>query len=112
MCLHFLLHHFFLCSSHTFYTSILFSPPHVTLVTLSQVSYICESAFPSAYCFRALWFNQHKVVYEPKNGHFYDISDQPEDISSSFGVQLYLSGTIGAFHVSAVDDKKCISLSG
>ncbi len=37
---------------------------------------------------------------------FYVISDQAEDISRLFGVQLYLSGTIGAFHVPAIDDKK------
>ncbi len=47
-----------------------------------------------------------------QNCPFYVISDQAEDISRLFGVQLYLSGTIGAFHVPAIDDKKIISLSG
>lgn len=85
------------------------STRHTCQVKSNQISFICESAFP--YCFRASFTESCgliniKLCRNQRNCHFYDISDQPEDISSQFGVQLYLSGTIGAFHASAVDDKK------
>lgn len=94
---------------HILYINFLSFPPHVTLVKSSQISFICESAFP--YCFRASFTESCgliniKLCRNQQNCHFYDIADQPEDISSQFCVQLYLSGTIGAFHASAVDDKK------
>ncbi len=109
MCLHFLLHHLFLCSSHTFYTTNLFySTCHTCQVKSSQLYW--WNRFSQDILFQSLFIEKCGLINiqlcrNQQNCPFYVISDQAEDISRLFGVQLYLSGTIGAFHVPAIDDK-------
>lgn len=117
MCLHFLHCHLFLCSSHTLYTSILFQSLHTSQLS-SQVSFICAGSILAHIVLENLYRKRGliniRVCWNQKNCHFYDILNQPEDISSWLGVQLYLSGTIGIFYASMADDKKrkYIPLSG
>lgn len=86
-----------------------FSLPHVTLVKSSQL-YLWKR-FSQYILFQSLFTEKScliniKLCRNQQKWHFHDISDQSDDISSLFGVQFYLSGTIGAFHASTVDDKK------
>jgi len=92
-------------SSHTFYTSIFFHSLHTSHLS-SQVESVVFVKALFLHIVPSYGLINIKLCRNQQNCHFYDILYQPEDISRQFGVQLYLSSTIGAFHASAVDDKK------